>query len=205
MLGLKGIAITGAIGAIVCGILYVMLTNARADAVQAQAALLDTKRVLASTQAQNIALQQDVVDARADASRARAETVLANDTSADLADKNAALQNRLTQEVENVANQDDGPAAPVLEYAANGLRQYAQDIAALRTRDHHEGETDAGADSGQLSPGLPAARGSWPTRQRDFAALALKWGGYALACAKDRPALADWQTGYNKLQTEGAP
>lgn len=199
MLGLKGIAASLAIGVIGMGILYVMLSAAKVEAANAQAALLDTQRGLASEQAQKVELQHTLEARDRDLETERARAVLGDNTAAQLTADNQRLSRRLAIEVRNVALQDDGPAAPVLEYAANGLRDYAKDIAALRTRDAPQASVPGAEDSIRSIGNLPASRGSWPTGQRDFAAVALEFGEYALACSTKLAGVLNYQIGYNVL------
>lgn len=178
--GWKIAGTVGLIGALAVGVMYVMLTNANAKIAAKDAEILDVRRVNASLSAQNVTLQAALSDSEAqrlrDKDRARRDDEAAGALAASL----QADKERLTREIEHAFTIDDGPAAPILRYAANSLRLKSEAIGALRAR-HDHADGDGGADIALGYDGdLPATDGSWPASQRDFAVLAMKFADYAL-------------------------
>lgn len=95
---------------------------------------------------------------------------------------------------------DDGPAAPVLRYAANSLRNISSRIGALRPGDSGEAGLPSVRDSADIHDGPTATGGSWPTGQCEFADIALAWGFYAERLARQIAGIEPWQDEQNALR-----
>lgn len=203
--GWKIAALVGLVGALAGGFLYIQLTNARADIARKDAELLDVKRVNVQLKVQVTEIESALADEKRATQIERDKAAAADAVVAKLDAEKDAIQDKLQKVIANVKNQDDGPAAPVLEYAANSLRWTSEAIAALRTGDDRKEGVSAGGDSTGLSDDLPAARGTWPAHQSDFAQLAINFGAYALTCTKKLAGIESWQTGQNRIIAVASP
>jgi hypothetical protein len=189
--GWKVAGAIGLVGLLAFGFMYAKSKSLEADLATSQAALLDVQRVNASLRSQNVTLQTALSDSEAQRLRDKDKARRDDAAAAELVANLQADKDRLTREIEHAFTIDDGPAAPILQYAANSLRLRSEAIGALRARhDHPDG--DGGVDLARGDDGdLPAAFSTWPTSQREFAILAMKFGDYALEHATKLAAIED--------------
>lgn len=192
-MGFKLAGIIGIVSLLALAAMGVAIKNLQADLKGKDAEILRLADVVTGLNAQNAALQADVADKvrllHAAEDRAAAQDVAI----AALNKEKAHLKNRLDREIDHANTIEDGPAAGVLQYAANSLRRFSADIQALSAGHDHQNGGAGVQGAGDLHDDLPAAAGSWPGTQREFAILAMKFGEYSLACAKDKVAIQRWQ------------
>lgn len=200
--GWKVAVVVGLAGVLAGGYLYVQLTNAKADIVRKDARITQVEGVNTRLNAQLTAVQAALEDEKKATAFERARANASDAALAKLDAEKDAIQDQLQRVIAHVKNQDDGPAAPVLEYAANSLRWTSEAIAAVRAGDDREKGLSAGADSLGLGDDLPASRGTWPRTQAEFAELAINFGAYALTCTKKLAGIDAWAEGENRLIAE---
>lgn len=192
-------AAVSAIGLIALAAMFIWVKSLQADLKTAAAVQKEQSTVITAqnTQITEVKNAKDNADKARLLEKSRAD--LSDQTNADLAGQVDDLKTRAEKERKYVSKcTDDGPAAPVLEYAANSMRLISARIASLRPRDSGQGGVSGMPDPGALETSSPAARGSWPTGQCQFADIALAWGFYAEQLAVQLSKLPAWEASYNE-------